>query len=450
MPIDLTKLFNRLRAIDRALLSHNRYLSEYNSAVADPIRSIDYESDKIFTEYTTSEQDLVSGKDGLYSKVQDLIDKVNADYFDFLSRLARNTLVRMAGDAYRIQDNNLEKSLKVLIEQMRDNGDSVARPSTLNATVSLASSNFGNGAVVLTLASKQNVGQLVENAFSETIEISVSASGSFGVPAVMTLVGDADVAKPYRDWPAGSGVNISYRPLLPQSPSNRITNAGLDSWSGSVPVGWSVTSGTSPADYNIESGVDNIFYPNGSALRVSNTTQVVLEQNVTANYPNNAAVFLGTWLRKSGTPTDTNKMVLRLVDDHNNPITDVLDNPIRVQVQYNDAGLSSTEYRLFGAIFFTTNKAYSVVKLQLVFETTSGAGSMLCDGVFFDIATEIYPGGPHFVIVQGSRPFVISDTGVITINNSGSKWQRVFERLFDMTSKYGLLLPSSDAPTISD
>jgi hypothetical protein len=290
--------------------------------------------------------------------------------------------------------------------------------------------------------------QLVENAFSETIDIGVSASGNFNTPATMTLVGDADVAKPFLNWPAGSGTNLTYRALLPQSPSNRITNSGFDSWSGTVPIGWSVVSGTSPADYNIESGVEHVFYPSGSALRVSNNSLVILEQSITQNYPANSPIFLGAWVRRLGTPTETHRVILRLSDEKGNTIRDVFDANIAIGVQYRD--IPSSDYYLIGRIFFTSSRTYSVVKVLLIFETTGSDGSILCDGVFLDLATELYPGGPHFAIVQGSRPFVVGDTGVITINNSGSKWQRVFERLFDMTSKYGLLLPSSATPTISD
>lgn len=451
MPLDIDLLFDRLRAIDKAYLSHSRYNSEYPSAAADPIRSIDYEADQIFSQYTTTDQNLVSGENGLYKTIRELAKDANSKYFDFLASLAQNTLLQMVGNAFNVQDNTIEESLRRLIDEMVAQGKTVTK-SSVTITATLNSSNFGNGAIVITKADRYNPGKDVENAFSETIDIKVSSQGTFITPSKILLTGDSERDYFEFEWPQGSGLNKEIDAALPQSPDNRINNASFDSWVGGAPSNWTVISGTSPTDYDVESGVTQVWYAGGQALKIkaAGSVDVILKQAVTTGYQPNAAYFIGMWLRRLGTPTATNDITLSLVDANDNVITDATGNNIAVTVSYGDINLVDTTYTLFGSIFFTSSKAVDSANIKIRAKTVGTGNAVFVDGVFMIPAIELYKGGPHILIVQGRNPFVKGDKGLITVSNTRSKWQTRFERFFKMTSSFGLLLPSAVTGNIND
>jgi len=476
--VDLQVLFDRLYVIDRALLSHLRYLSDYHSHPSDAIRSIMFEANEIFDEYLAEDEELVSGNNGLFSFVRRFIESASKSYYDYLTSLATATLLKMVGDAYIISNNNVEKSLRALISQMARKCTYVSKPSNLLISFGMSDNNFGDGVVYATLDSKDNPGQLCENAFDEKIVISVTRSGTPQRPAVMRLVGQASVSKWSMLWPLGSGTDMEYTAILPSSPENVLNNADfsrvvIESSGGNQGTeegsegegegegeggGEGSSGGGSQNTVKIVGWdvVGNVDVADGVLRVSSNDSFVTLSQQVSYKY--NEAFFVGAFVKRVGQlnmEEESNHLEIALVEDvsasgDNGYILDSNDMPIRIVVPYDNNKITDDRYVLLGSIVYTSYKQYSRYVFRIRFGPMGEDGSLLCRAVYFAKATQLYKGGPHFVILQGTKPFIIGDTGYIEVYNSGSKWQRVFERFFSMTSRYGLLLPSSDIPIIED
>jgi len=531
--VDVSLLFERLYAIDRALLSHIRYLSNYDSNPMDAIRSIVFEANEIFNQYLAEDEDLVSSDNGLYHYIEGFISSAASAYYRYLVDLATRTLLTMVGNAYVVHDNNVEKSLRILINQMAKSCVYVSKPSRLRIVYGMDGENFGNGAVFATLEDKENVGQLCENAFDETIDITVVRSGTSSLPAELRIVSDASTEKWRLAWPLGSGVDISYTAILPTSTENILLNADFSllraiesggssggesdnsGGSGDIPdiglgdIGGGPDEGESSGDEqgNDSSGESGsggegegeqssityelidweangaIEIKPGGVIKVSwsitdsdsdsgdtdssgdgdngeqqDTNWPEIRQSVRDRFRYNEAFFIGAYIKKDGDvshDSDDNYLEIALVssnDANSEDVEYVLDkkgDPIKFIVRYDDANLRSDKYSFFGCIVFTSYRIYDDYVFRIKFGPT-GDGAILCKAAYFALASRLYNGGPYFIILQGDKPFIVGDTGYINVENSGSKWQRVFERLFDMTSKYGLLLPSSEVAVIED
>jgi hypothetical protein len=93
----------------------------------------------------------------------------------------------------------------------------------------------------------------------------------------------------------------------------------------------------------------------------------------------------------------------------------------------------------------------SVVRLKIALSTALTASSNLyIDHVAFTAPISFYRGGPNIAVFSGNINFISGDNyTLIPTNDYGGKFQILFDRFFNM-KQLGLLLPSSNSPTILD
>jgi hypothetical protein len=156
-----------------------------------------------------------------------------------LSLFCQNLLIAFVGEDSDLIDGSLTAALDYLIDQMEADGDYVT-PNVVDATLTDGASNVGDTVVCWTLADGD--GKDRQNAYAETITMTVGASPSATVPSI-TCVGESIVAMLNQDWPGGSGVNRAVSATSPAS--SLLTNGNFEtSTYPDIPTGWIVAVGT--------------------------------------------------------------------------------------------------------------------------------------------------------------------------------------------------------------
>lgn len=368
-----------------------------------------------------------------------------------------------------LQQINLFASLQELIRQMNLAGATVQACVVTGTPTqfSNAVSNVGNG--VVTVSVKRPIdGRTQENAFAETINLQCNAdSYSGGAQAGnegFSVTGGGIQNDVFAfDWPLGSNCSIGISAIdgsADATNGNFLTNSDFESWTANVPDNFALpvgAGGTNVFENNsvVYSGDASLQLTGDGSGTLTSLTQTFNDTAGTLGALDvNTAYSVNFWIRRDGVVPGAGTLTIDLIDGNDVVIQDAagVNNTFNV-----DLTSLTTNFAAYNGTFRTPSILPSVQKLRLHLTVALTNGrSVYLDRLSLGAPTRCYIGGPYVAIHSGATPFLRGDYASIAItNNRGgaadgvSTFQTLCDRLWgDRT--FGLLLPSSDTPTISD
>lgn len=441
--------------------------------------------------YQTSQQtnytDTVIGLVAQYNAESDLQAQVGNSYIGILnssdqpvSNLAQNlaatTINRMVfRDNPRLSqtlaDLQVPASIQEVIRQMKVAGASVLAMTVTGTPVVVGSPGphfAGTGNGILNVSTKRPFdGLTLENTFAENLTCVCTADSYLsGVPAgneTIQISGAGNQTDFYAfNWPLGSNSRKSVaaiNSLASNNQSNILTNSDFETWSGNLPVRWTLPVGTIGTSIVQDTG--NV-YRGGSALKLvgDGTTKTQWTQQF-----NTSTGTLGrlspltqysfcVFLRRDAVAPGAGNLTVELVGPGNVQILDA--NGVANAFNINLTALS-TQYQAFTTTWRTPEILPSQAFLNFRLNTALTNGrSVFVDSASMGVMQQMYTSGPYVAVHSGSVNFVLNDLGTITITNSRgaagtlSTFQTLWAQLYPQMLTQEFLLPSSATPTISD
>lgn len=365
---------------------------------------------------------------------------------------------------------NTPSSVSYLIQQMEEQGQTVLK-QIVTATADLFTANAnntGNGAVVATVTRPVD-GRDQENLYAEQLTVLCTSDSYIGGATEgnegFTVTGEGDEPDQFAfDWPLGSNCNTVTTAIdgtVDQGSGNFLVNSGYDTWTGNTPDNWTIETGTAGTQIFKET---TLTFGSGNALRLlgDGATLTAWYQpfddttGTTSTLDELTQYAYCVWVRRDGVAAASGQLAIELVDSSGNVILDAAGNANRFTIDLT--GLT-VFYAPYGGVFNTPHimpDAYWI-RCRLT------AGNALTSGrsVYFDrgglgVTTQLYTGGPALAVFSGSTAFVQGDyVYVTTTNGRGSggtldTFQTLWFLLYTEAQDNEILLPSSNAPTISD
>jgi hypothetical protein len=370
----------------------------------------------------------------------------------------------MADDDVRLTSKTLANAVKELVKQMQAATSTVLKP-TCTATPAAVAGNNGNG--VCTASVLGAAGVQMDYVFAETVDIAVTSDAQNGATQgrePLSVAGDAAQADVMSwDWPKGSGTSGAMSAVDATQDAtatgNLLTNSDFDAFTSNTPDNFAVAVGT-PGTTVFASGSSDAFGGTGNALKItgngSELTSLTQTFNVTSGGTNAAlrpltAYAVNCWMKKSS-GLAAGVLAIQLIDGTNAVINDAAGTANTIPKTLSTL---TTSYAAFNGYFRTPAVLPSTIKLRIILTTAATNGeSAFLDHLALTPATQLYAGGPFAAVFSGPTKFITNDAFTITVANdamtgTGSKWQKLAERLFGMRS-LGLQLPSGASPTIAE
>ena len=373
--------------------------------------------------------------------------------------VAQNTVNSMVyTDQPLLTNSTLSASMQYLITQMLSTTQSVQQSTVSVGSILAGSGNVGNG--VLAVSRHRPDGLLSEGILQEKITATCNADGSKVTAGNETFTVNGQLAQGNLSWlyPAGSGATVTLTTVNAQQNNaggNLLTNSGFDAFTANVPNNWAILVGTaggtivsSNSSYTGANAL--VFQGNGSEL-----TSIAQTTNLTGGTPAKLqpqTVYGVNFFTKLSASASAGVLEVSLVDSTNTVINDLQGTANATTVALTGA---TTSYTAHSAFFRTPQVLPSTIKVRVRLSTALTSGiNVFIDQLALTPATLFYPGGPYLAMFAGSTNFYVPDSFSFTISNNYAgdpkhNFQTLFERLFNMKSM-GLLLPTSNSPTISN
>jgi hypothetical protein len=354
-----------------------------------------------------------------WSSYRSLVTGINRLAGEFLVQSLRNEL-NYAGSASAGLVSRLS-------EQMRVESQSV-KVNACTATKAVVS-KVGNGELyVSTLTgygSETNQG-LIPEVVSVVCTDSITSSGA----ERFSLTGYARTTAEDGHSAPGSG---SAPALGSVATSSLLLNGSLDSFTSDLPNGWTLANGAATTNV-LKNTTDLHAFTSSLELKSSGVATIRLEQPTTLT--NRKVYCISVWLKRSGGAWASGSTLTIKVGGTG------------WSVNVFSAGpetLSSSAFTSHVVFFSTPDNLPSDVKVTV--EWTSATGnvgkSIYVSGLFLSVPVK--HAGVHYAVTRGDVPFLIGDSFTCTTTNArDGKFQDWFTRF------YGVQLPSSATPTVSD
>lgn len=373
-----------------------------------------------------------------------------------------NTMVYQ--DSPQSSKTSLAVSLAYLINQMKANGQSV-QSSTATATVTPGASNSGNGALVVSCQDAS--GNTLEDQFAETVSVTCSTDSSANPSSAgnetFQVAGQVAASGPFDWlWPLGSGTTSTITCVNATNSNTTgtlLTNGDFESFTSNAPNNWAIVTGT--AGTNIKQSSSGNAYTGSAALQLVGDGSTLLDlrqqfnsSSGTLGIPAPSTIFAVNCWVKVDVVTAAGVLRLSLVDGSGNIVTDANGNNNSITLNLHTG--AGTSYAPLNGVFRTPHVMPSTLKLRIDVTTAISTGTNLfVDRLGMGSMTRLYQGGPSLAVFSGKTPFYVPDWFSVTTTNSrgGTSDLRTFQTLCDRLlgmKQLGLLLPSSNSPTISD
>lgn len=375
---------------------------------------------------------------------------------------AIQTVLRTVAAANPHSAGSLKSALQQVIADMVASSDTVER-CAVAATPTAITGTVGNGVLITSLV--RGDGLPSELVFEETGSIKCTgdsytdgASSGSELFAYYGAVGDPTDTLNY-NWPVGSGIATGFTVASPGN-STTLVNAGFETFTtANIPDNWTIHTGTAGTNVFQETGT---VYPDGteSALKlVSTVANVRLEQQFgsaagTSTSPTPLVPYgVNLWYRVTANPAGSTLSV-SLVDGSGTVVNDTQGTANTISVSL--PGVSTGTWLALSGVFRLPKSLPAVLKFRITLaDPTVGSLSCFVDRLTMAPMTQVYPSGPWVSVHGGSTPFADGDGWDLAVTNDragatyNATFQALFDRLFGMRD-LGLVLPSSNSPTIAD
>lgn len=382
-----------------------------------------------------------------------------------LQQWANNTVINQVNADVLLPNTQINTALQELINQMATAGQSVSR-NTVALTAS-SQTTYGDGVINLAYLPSTTTpvlpnGARLQNCYQELAQVScIADSQTGGTQAgneVFLYAGDqAQNNKLWFDWPKGSGISTQLRAIdaTVDYPSginnNMLVNSDFETFTvANVPDNWTVLAGT-PGTSILSSAT---HYTGTKSLNfVTTTTSSVYQEfnnstQTTATLQPATGYACAVWLKVDVIPAN-GIFTIQLTDGSNTLLQDAAGNGDIFQTTVNTIP-DNTNWHPYVCTFRTPDVLPDEVRLQVSIQALSAGTNLYVDHLSFGPLTQLYAMGPSIAIHSGADNFYLGDYFDYTAtNNYAAGFQQLFEKFFNM-SYYGLQLPNSGSPTISD
>ena len=412
----------------------------------------------IDAQYVTSLQGVVST---LFSgSLVTVRNSLNAWVGDMVA-ISNNTLIQMANNDTPLSVLDVPHAMKLLIDQMVANSNTVTR-NVPGITTTPGGGNVGNPNSVASFVGSdgRNLQYLYPETMVATVTNDQNGSATPGNEPVSIVAPAADT-KGLLDWqwPLGSGatkgISIIDPTLSNQGAGNLLNNSSWNAWTGQVPNGWHVLVGAT----QIQKDVSNLYGKATGALEFlgDGTTLTSLYQQfgtdtTTTLLPN--TVYNGCAIIKlSGATTGT--LAIDLTDTSSNVVNDAAGTP-------NASSTVLTNQIAFTAVPFTfrtpavTPSGGYRLRIHLT-AAIPATFNLFINYLGLTPATQLYQQGPYFNMFRGSNDVAMNDYVYLAITNTlAGAFETMFFRTFPMSTiaaSYGqkyASLPFAASGTIND
>lgn len=383
----------------------------------------------------------------------------------------------------------LAQALNHLIKDMNANGhkvdeNTVAHNSGADAT---GSSNTGNGTVLVSINMPDwQIGNTTrkphQSIKAETVYfecVSDESTGTVLGREVFTASGKSASDTYSSSWPSGSGAQTPLRVcsagqltgsanLLYNSDFNIWpTSTTCDQWTFSLASGTALSSTAGGQGGALSTNTDRHTVTFGSrgtyALRVNgnNSASHLIQQKMGNNtdgtigtvMPNTNLLF-SMRIRSQDTTITSGKLRAALWDGNSSRVANAsrtFDFAASGSDDDFEANLTSTYTHFYGTFDVGEKAIPSDLRFGIDFPTVLQADrSLLIDELVLAYPTQLYPGGPAFLIVRGATDFKITDNFSRPFtNNFASDFQLYFDKYLG-TSALNLNLPIAGGGTAFD
>lgn len=349
--------------------------------------------------------------------------------------------------------------LKELFRDMVTNAQTIKKNTVTVSAVTADAGNVGNGTVLLDQlldavnAPLSNSASIVnERAKGLTSELSVSepmtltcvvdsGAGALEGEEIFTWEGRERNAGAFDYNTEGSGTSLNVTSL---NSSQIISNKDFESWVTNVPVNWTLDAGVAGTDFIQETNAADVYRGTYAAkfqqVALGTTAAFQISQPVSQFNLRGGRRYLLAVRVKGQAGIATGALTIHF----ESPSGDYTAAGSE-EITMNAAALAAaTTYTL--KYFYITMPVIIPADLELVIKI---AGILTASkGVWIDslaFGPVVYANGINIAIIAGSTPFQSTDRFTFTVTNDKAG---VFQEWF--RKNYGIQLPSSATPTISD
>lgn len=343
--------------------------------------------------------------------------------------------------------SNLGLNLSTVVAQMKAAGQTVQKCNVSSLTQAAVGNN-GNGVCVI--SSVRGDGLTQENMFAEIASISCTLDAQSGSATkfqeTFTYSGQSAAPNGNFDstWPRGSGTTTAFKAIdANASTGTIITNGNFENFSSPpTPNGWTITTGASQLGAST-----SVFYDGAASLALvgDSSSLPALRQPISLQPLTPYAV--NVMLNSNFVPA-AGVLSLELTNGAGTVLSSYTVNVNKVPTNT----WTSYNFSLQTPAAIPSSGFY--IRLRMTTPLSTGS-TLYIDHLAIAAHTMLYAGGPLAAIFSGNVPFILNDSFQLTTTNDRggavllSTFQTLFDRCFNMRA-YGLLLPSSATPTISD
>ncbi len=421
MAIDYTSLFTRL----------GRFVSEANlwtTRQGTLLLNAGVGADSILDQFNDA-RDLVDGVLPLYQSaagsMRSWINTLNKEAMTFVSSLQGEL---------NAPSTNPSVLLPILRERMVLDSQTIKANTVSAPASSPVAGIIGSGAVVMSRLTPY--GSNDETAISEVLRVRCTQdawNGSSSGSEVFSIVGQPKQSPEEGYLPRGSGVGPNVRPT---SASNLVSGGNFNSFSSNVPTGWTVTAGAAGTTI-LQSTTVLDAYSSSLEYKSNGATATIRLKGVISGSVRTSTVYAVTVrVRRSGGSWTSGASVKVSVRG-----TGLSDQDV-VSVDPSALTASFASYTLF---FVTPGSIPDDYRIDVEWTTATGNSGKSVYFSGLNLVEPVVHNGTQFIITRGVTDFTVGDEFVITTSNDyAGKFQTWFGRF------YGIQLPSSGSPTISD
>lgn len=399
-----------------------------------------YELTDLYEEYAGAPNVVQAAIEGIQQNLASAtssIEQFNAQ----LQAAAQATLIEMVDADDPLPDRTVAEALRVLVEQMIANSESVAA-NTVSVTVTAGSSNVGDG--ILISDDLDEFGRQLECAIAEDIIFQRDPD----IASSFTARGEASAtSRLASNWPLGSGASENVDVTDAQQDQGILVNGSFETFDdvANVPDGWELITGTAGTHIKEEAVT---FLAGTKAVEfdgdASNLTQI--RQDIAASVDSRTPFAVGFFAKVDVVPAagvltiDLYDGTSVIQDDEGNNQSFTVSLP----------GLT-TAWLGIGRLFRIADPKPDNVYLRIRLSTAlSNTTSLFMDNFTAVEADRLYDGGPFAGMAAGATPFAEDDTFNIAVaNDRASVYQEAVEVFFDSPA-LGELLPTDGSPTITN
>jgi hypothetical protein len=322
-------------------------------------------------------------------------------------------------------------SMVELNRQMRAASQTIYQNVITQGSVSYAAANVGTGKVILH-------GTPSQMSPTETIRIQCVSDTTTGATLgreVFQITGGTRVTDVTSyDWPGGSGAALTLASSDYNDSQNTLTNGGFDSFTGGVPDGWTINSGSATLS-QLSSGT----FRNGSAIRHSGASEAKFSQTSPSIVLGpGKRIIAGFWAKKvSGTVTTDIEM-------------EVQNTSTGTVIATVTASAVTTSWQLYTASYQSDyNAPVEAINVEFVCSADVGVVKAI-DCAFVFVPPQAGTNGQFVQIIGGDVDWRIGDYATVAISNNYQSNVLTYTERFFAPFANGIELPTGSTGTITN